>query len=457
MSEAGTPQKRWRISTIICLFLAAYFAGTALFALIHANQFASARPQLLRYVIAPGTIAILLALCAWKMRPDARAITASCGLAIFVGMFAFEFFMTARTYSATMGLVALPEKSWLRAQRVDDTLPPSRTVKALNTAIGVTALSDAVLGNIPGKRVYLCSSGAKPIFYQADQMGFNNPPAAYARAPDIMVVGDSFVEGICLEPAQTLVGQLRRTTTATLGIGNRGAGPLYGLAATGRYGGKFHPRTVVMAFFEGNDWENLEAELRTPYLRQALSPNADFGGVTPAPATLERAHSVIDDWQNMRMPGAVEMLSRTHSLRNLAALQKTSLSLGIAYPKAPPAIPEYSRILARTKQIVEGWGGHLIILYIPLQDRFLGLINRDFVYDQVRSKVLASAAKNGIPVVDLAPIFRSHPQPETLYAADAHFSAQGAHIAAGAVTDFLKRRDLRLADHGPDRDNGPAL
>lgn len=438
MAESGTAERRWNIAAIICLGIAVYFLVTATFALVNGKEFASEWPQFIRYVAIPVLIAIGLIICAWFAKPDTRNMVAGSGLAILGGMFAFELVMTARSYSAMAGLVSLPDIQWIRAHDADESLPPSRTAKSLNTQIGVTSLKDAVLGGIPDKRVYLCTNAEKPVFYQADQLGFNNPAQSYDQPPEVMVIGDSFVEGICLEPGRDLVGQLRRDTPA-IGIGNRGAGPLFALAALGRYGPQLRPRTVVFAFFEGNDWENLAAELQTPYLRQALSPDAEFGAIKPAASTLARAKPVIAAWQATTMPGPLEVMRRTEGLRNLFALQKTALNLGIAYPKAPPPIPEFADVLARAKDIAAGWGGRVILLYIPLQDRYLGLINRDFVYDQLRSKVLSAAERNRITVVDLAPVFGSQQRPERLYASDAHFSEQGAGLAASIVAQYLRR------------------
>lgn len=458
MNSAEMSKKRWGIPAFLCLGIAAYFIATALFALWSGRDFASETPQFIRYVAVPTIIAIGFVMCALFASPDTRAIVAASSIAVLGGMFAFELVMTARSYSATSGLVSLPDKGWLRAQNVDESLPPSRTAKALNTAMGVKSLSEAVLGGIPGKRVYLCSSGGKPVFYQADRFGFNNPEDAYGAPVDVMIVGDSFVEGICLNPGQDLVGQIRKNGPSTVGVGNRGAGPVFELAALGRYGPELRPRTVVLAFFEGNDWENLEQELKTPYLRQALSPDAQFGPVDLKAETLARARPVISDWQSIRMPGPLEVLQRTNSLRNFLALQKTSLHLGIAYPKAPPVIEEYNAVLARTKAVAASWGGRVILLYIPLQDRFLGLVNRDFVYDQVRSKVLSAADQNAIPVVDLAPIFKGHPKPQSLYGPDAHFSTLGAGVAAKAVADFLQETDEnQLAERRAEQPSPPAL
>src|SRR3546814_9539010 len=85
-------------------------------------------------------------------------------------------------------MVASPNLDWMRRERADKGLPPSRTAKGLNVALNVKELPSAVLSGIPYKRVLLCSQNGKPIFYDADRFGFNNPDGVYQRPAEILVL-----------------------------------------------------------------------------------------------------------------------------------------------------------------------------------------------------------------------------------------------------------------------------
>src|SRR3546814_19768287 len=101
----------------------------------------------------------------------------------------------------------------------------------------------------------------------------------------------------------------------------------------GRYGPHLRPKSVVMAFFEGNDWENLDDELKQPYLRQALATAARFGSPTLPEATIRRAERVISGWLSAETPGAMEVFERSKMMRNFVELNYPGVQLGTAYPK----------------------------------------------------------------------------------------------------------------------------
>jgi hypothetical protein len=90
-----------------------------------------------------------------------------------------------------------------------------------------------------------------------DHNGFRNP-ADLIRA-NIVVVGDSIVEGMTVPDAQiatTILQQLQHRSVANLG--QPGYGPQQELIVLKRYGLPLMPQTVVWMFFEGNDLSDVE-------------------------------------------------------------------------------------------------------------------------------------------------------------------------------------------------------
>src|SRR6202007_1843538 len=71
---------------------------------------------------------------------------------------------------------------------------------------------------------------------------------------DIIVIGDSIVEGLTVSNSQlmtSVLAHLRRQVVANLG--QSAYGPQQELVVLKRYGLPLQPRTVVWMFFEGND------------------------------------------------------------------------------------------------------------------------------------------------------------------------------------------------------------
>ena len=421
-----------------CLVPAAYFAAVAGFALVHAEDYAADLPRLARYVLAPGAIALTLAAAALRLSPRKALVAGTSATAMLCALFAFEAVLTVRGLQASLGTVG---DARLKGDdtRFRSALPPTYTLKALNASLGVRRLDAALLGSAPHVDVLLCARGGVPVTYRADRYGFNNDDAAYDRPVRTLVLGDSFVEGMCLPRREALLGQLARLTDGTIGLGTRGAGPLVHLATLGRYGPKLKPRTTVITFFAGNDWENLANERTMPWLRPALARDATFGPPKTEPAMLRRARAQVAGWWTKADRGIGEVFARRKVVRNFLALQQTALHLGLHYPKAQPDLPEFEQILRRMREIAAGWDGGVVLVYVPPVDRYAGVLDARFVHDRLRHRVLAASGRADVPVIDLAAAFDGHENPNGLYAPDSHFSTAGAKMAARVIADGVAR------------------
>ncbi|MCV6825434.1 MULTISPECIES: hypothetical protein [Halocynthiibacter] len=368
--------------------------------------------------------------------PNSRLAIGVFFLSIISALFAFEALLTMRTIKGVYNLVGYMGENGETPESVKKGLPPAYTTKAINRVLGVERLQDAMLGGVPFEQVMLCSNGHQPITYSADRYGFNNPDTIYENAIDVMVIGDSFIEGICLPPGDDIVGQLRQHIPASASFGSRGTGPLFHLAVLGRYGRELKPPHTIFAFFEGNDWENLKREKTFPYLKEALDADSDFGETQLSPQMQEAANSVIERWWAETTGGTAEVLSRNSVLRNFLALQKTAGQLGIHYPRAATEQPIYNEIIKAAKGLVNEWDGELSILYIPAADRYAGLFDSGFAFNQ-HKLVSIAAEEAGVPVIDLSEVFKATEDPFSLYALDSHFSRAGASLGAKTVAEYL--------------------
>jgi hypothetical protein len=192
-----------------------------------------------------------------------------------------------------------------------------------------------------------------------------------------------------------------------------------------------------MAFFEGNDWQNLRREANTPWLREALEPNADFGSTQLSDGRLAQVNEIIEQWWDTDISPS-DVFAKTSVLRNMIALNNVWGMLGLDYPRVSRPQPVYGDVLARAQELTESWGGEFAVLYIPQVARYRGLFDKSFIYDRLRNQVLEAAAAHDIPVIDLAEEFRAIDNPSTLYAADAHFNARGTEVAAEAVDRWIR-------------------
>ena len=439
--------RRWsgirRAAVVLCLIPAAYFVLTAVYGLLNAADYATDLPRQLRYVIGPLIIALALILAAFRLPQNGAIMVGIVTSSILGTLFVFETYLTIRLLPRQGGLVGTVSGE-VELEPYHRNLPPAYVIKGLNNALGVKELDQALMSAVPEQMMMLCSRDGQPVTTRTDGYGFRNPPgtAAAADPAEVMVVGDSFAEGICLPDGEGMIGQLRGFVSGpVVNTASRGSGPLFELAVMGRYGPIFRPKVTVMAFFEGNDWENLANEADIGWLAEAMDPNADFGVHRWTPAERKAADSVIAGWWNDGAASVGELFRRRSMLRNYLALANTSHVLGLQYPKATPPNPLYKPLLERARQIADGWGGEFVVAYVPAHNRFAGLLPHQFVYDDLRGMVHEAAKAAGVPVIDLAQAFSGHPDPKLFYAADSHFNSAGASVAAGEIA-------ARLADLG---------
>ncbi|KSV64361.1 hypothetical protein N182_10615 [Sinorhizobium sp. GL2] len=418
--------------------LAAYLFLSPIYAIVHFSEYASSTLLLIRYVLVPAALAVVFLAVGFFARPQLAMAAGIYGLSALVGFFLFETLLTLRSVPVRLSMLGqLSHEQSVAIARERDFVG-GFTLAQLNRLSGVRDLRNAVLSGFPASQVILCAQPDRVISYRADRFGFNNPDAIYEDGRmDAMLLGDSFVEGFCLPPGEDLVSRLRRNDVLAASAGIRGSGPLTQLAMLGRYGPMFKPHRVFMVFFEGNDWKNLEGELKFPWLRTALEKDADFGTpLTAGEATL-RARDAMREF-NSRPVGVADLFTRTDVPRNFIALQQTFTLLGLNYPKATRDIPEFGRILQQAKSIAHSWGGSFELVYVPRVDRFMGVVSPRSAYEPLRKRVVEAAASAGVPVIDLLIAFEGRPRPLELYGADGHFSNSGAAFAAEIIARRLQ-------------------
>ncbi len=421
----------------LCFFVALYFLASVVYTFLNFERYGAALPQFLRYIVIPMAITVAFVVVPFMLSREKVVLVGIYSACILATLFLVEATLTMRTIPVLFGSLGQLEEDQRQEIENNDTMIRGFTLGRLNYLAEVDSLDKAKLSGFAGSKTLLCSPQGGPRIYTADQYGFNNPNSVYDRAADIMFVGDSFLEGFCLPEGEDLAAAIREQGTNAITLGIRGNGPLLELAAIGRYGPNLQSPHVVMAFYAGNDWRNFGNELRTPWLRTALDPDADFGD--PKPANPEADHVFSDVIQTITEEHVTtfDLLRKTSVARNFFALHRVGHALGIVYPKVPATISEYETVLKRAKQIVKGWGGEFSLLYIPDAGRFGSLLPTGFAYDQLRDQIIGAAKAADVNMIDLVPIFGNQENPRRFYAADGHFSEEGADFVATVLSEAL--------------------
>lgn len=428
------------VGRVLCAVPFLYLVGVTVYAIANASDFASAIPQFLRYVAAPLLLSGFFVWAAISQGGNRAAITGSYGCAVLAALFLFEAVATSRL---TRSVASNAEQLYAEngeAAMYRATFPPGATARTVAHRVDDPRLETALLGAIPNRDTLLCTGDSENfISYRADRFGFNNPDAVHSSGSlDIAIFGDSFIEGMCLQPGDDVASRVRETVPRTASFGFRGAGPLMELAAMGRFGPVMKPKLSVVVYYAGNDWENLEMELRAPWLRAALEEGASFGDAVVSPAEIDKVDDVIESLWLDDADGLSRYRARVW--RNFFALSQTWAVLGLHYPAAPKPQPEFQSVLARMRDLTATWGGEILFVFVPRVERFRGGIDNDFVFDQVRPLVFDAVKAENVPSIDLIEAFETEADPLSLYGEDGHFSPKGAAYLASLIIDYADDR-----------------
>ena len=138
---------------------------------------------------------------------------------------------------------------------------------------------------VGGELAGLSGVGAKVVYESNvlyDAQGFRNPRVV--DKADIVVVGDSFVEGLHVADSELMTsGLARETGLSVVNLGRSGDGPQQERHVLERFGLPKRPKACVWVFYEGNDLEDA-AEYETN--RAAV---ANLGPISPSRVLYERS------------------------------------------------------------------------------------------------------------------------------------------------------------------------
>lgn len=307
-----------------------------------------------------------------------------------------------------------------------------------------------LVGETTGDLVRLL--GIKPdrmyhVDLKFDSQGFRNE-RNYDRA-DIVMLGDSFLEGILVPQGDLVSSRLSRS----LGIdvanrGQSGYGPQQELALLRRVAGDLKPKIVVWLFFEGNDlldvpryerfrrdWEKIKSS-RDGFVARSFTRNVLFvlAGYT--------APTNIDDNK-----------ARRSSCRLFNSEDRTNYNLYCVYENKPLTQEDLRHLETARNSILQAQeestkiGAKLLLVYVPTKFR----VYKDYCqfpedgYEKhwqanpLPSLMSEWSKSNRVPFLDLTPALRERAAAGQLvyFTDDGHWNQKGHAVAADAIANFI--------------------
>ena len=438
--------------------LAAMVAAAGLLLAVAPRAWRSANPLLIAFGIAPPLLTLVVLFWASRASGPKRVATALMLLSSGFALLSLEI---------VLALVQSGPPARAAAHRLGvdfDARSRLEVIQDLNAG-GVPAnadlngrvVADGSAGGIPltieasGKdlvplaaatsltTVVSCNESGRWVLYESDELGYRNPTGLWGSGTmDIVTVGDSYTQGMCMEESLAPVTYLRRRHPRTINLGLAGAGPLLELAALKEHGPVLQPRVTFWIYFEGNDLDDLAAEMGNPMLRAYLEDDHRQGLAAVQDQVDRQVAGFLEAMALQDEEGRAWSVRASELAKSIVKLDRIRTLAGISgsVARAPPNTADLATVLEEASRTVSGWGGHLIFVYIPDYKRFASLgADEDYLG---RREVLRLVQNLGLPVVDLVDLITREPDLRPLWIdPSAHFSEAGYRLMGEALVDAL--------------------
>ena len=278
-----------------------------------------------------------------------------------------------------------------------------------------------------------------------DKYGFQNPNYVYQKEIDIMIIGDSFAEGVPFSEKDDIAGRIRKNGNLNaINYGISGAGPLLSLAVLSEYGSFFSPKKVYYLFFEGNDMDDLITE-KNSFLVNYLSDYTQnlYKNHDKVKIFLEDYERIIYEILPYKdKSNRIVKKTQNKFYENLKNFLELSSLKDILFSRSFHSFKEKEdpelmvSVLKKMKKITEGWDGEINFVYIPSWHRY----NQKFSFANYsyKKKIRNLSSLSKIKFIDLVEVFASQNiEPLNLYNFGLHFNDKGYEIISNTIVkDF---------------------
>ena len=128
--------------------------------------------------------------------------------------------------------------------------------------------------SISNYEAILCNEGYGPKIINTDRFGFRNPDYLWDQNIDTVIIGDSLVEGQCVNYNETIGGIFNNNEIKTVNLASGGNSSIYYASLAKIYLGEIKPKNIILLFHE-NDHSLVDStELLSDYY--SLLNHKDF-------------------------------------------------------------------------------------------------------------------------------------------------------------------------------------
>ena len=219
------------------------------------------------------------------------------------------------------------------------------------------------LSNISNISTILTNENGYYPVVKTDDFGFTNSENMYDEEIDVILIGDSYVEGYSVFEFHSLSSNLNDFGYKSVSFGKGGNGPLIELASLREYGSALKPSKVVW-FFVHNDFRNLHYELRSDLLtKYMIDKNFDQNLINKQNEIDNFIKKYIKAEQDEINQHAFD-ISKIIEIIKLSQLRVYFIDT-LMYFNSQKNYEILEKVLQNANKEVKSWGGEFYFVYLP--------------------------------------------------------------------------------------------
>ena len=290
--------------------------------------------------------------------------------------------------------------------------------------------------------------------YKSDRYGLNNPDKVWDNNPSVIVLGDSYAHGACLNEPNTIVGNMRKNNRTIGNISYGGNGPLLELASLIEILNVSNPKMVIWFFAEANDLSQLEFTKKDQILKEYLrSDNFNQKLFLNQNKTDKFLYSILKDqitFEEKQKNQYKEKIKKRENLKkknfkNFLNLTRTrGLLIKIIWkPRSKYMrydLELFTNISKKIKAITDKNNIDLVFVYLPQFARYSYKQNNKETFKNYRD-VIRIIENLDIKIVDIKALFDKHDDPKNFFPLNigGHYNRKGSNIVANEVLKSIEK------------------
>ena len=296
------------------------------------------------------------------------------------------------------------------------------------------------LSTISNSLIFNCNENGYYSMWYSDLYGFNNPNEAWDEIDDekILLLGDSFATGECVNEKDNIAGNLRlKFNKKVINLGVGGNGPLSNYAILREYFDKSKSKNVFWLHYEGNDIYELQRELNNKILKNYYLDENFSQNISSKQSQIDKF--LINFLSNFEQEIDKQPFHAEFDwIRFLKLYSLRELTIHSIFNKPPEVTKEYFEIILKSKQFVEKNNSKFYFVYLPQFHRYSSYYG--FSNKKNYELIINFLNSNNIKYLDIhTEVFKKAKNPLDLFPFQSagHYNDKGYNFIAKVIADFV--------------------